>query len=177
MNHPTGRECNEGDCQWLAPKRGVPAATSDRKPTDYEYIGKPSYWPECPRAIRAERDALRAELERLATKVKDLRDQYEGSRITADGYRHEAIALRAIIEQLTEPCPDCATIPQTPGTVNATCGTPGCYAGRVNRLAKAGDALAEAGAEFDKLHQHEFNIVTAQWSIALNVWRAARGQS
>ena len=73
MSRPTGRECDEGDCQWLAPKRGVPAATSDRKPTDYQCIGKEHYWPECPRAIRwklakAERlgDALCENLDMIA---------------------------------------------------------------------------------------------------------------
>ena len=77
MNYPTGRECSEGDCQWLASKRGVPAATSDRKPTDYECIGKPSYWPECPRAIRwrlAEAERLGDELAAAAQSDWDCTD-------------------------------------------------------------------------------------------------------
>jgi hypothetical protein len=52
VNHPTGRECDEGDCQWLAPKRNALDATSDLKPNDYECIGKEKDWPDCPRTIR-----------------------------------------------------------------------------------------------------------------------------
>jgi hypothetical protein len=124
--------------------------------------------------ICAERDDLRTQIEEL------------------DSYRHEAIALRAHIEQLTEPCPDCAAIPHTPGTVAATCGKPGCYAGRVNRLKVAGDDLASAIAEMEHIENsgevraiymvaasHDVTYTGPTWektvNAALTAWRTAAG--
>ena len=92
-----------------------------------------------------------------------------------DSYKHEAIALRAIVEQLTDPCPDCAAISETPGTVKATCGKDGCYAGRVNPLAKAGDALAEAAqSDWDCTDDRGDDAmrIASELERALSNWRA-----
>lgn len=70
------------------------------------------------------------------TVLYDPPDELAALQDEMDNYKHEAIALRSLFESLTVPCPDCAKMPKSaPGIISATCGKPGCYAGRV-RAAK-----------------------------------------
>lgn len=130
----------------LAQEWGLPAITS-------EYHGNSVLYD--PPDLRAERDALAAEL---------------------DGYRHKAVAMQAMLDALTVPCPDCAAIPHKPGTVAAACGKPGCYAGRVNPLRLAGDGLATEAADAAKvlwagLHDKDAKALDAALSAW---WKAVR---
>ena len=97
MSRTTGRECSEGDCMWLAPKVGAPSATSDRKPSDYECAAKTSEWPDCPRAMRAERDALRSALEWCAERV------FQGCDIDGGDFQDEMVERGIMV---SEPAPD-----------------------------------------------------------------------